>query len=322
MARYTTGYLLSLVVLVGVRASLALSGLPPTPADPLPHHARHTRQLHRLLDPFGLLGKAGEAVNGAVQGVQGAVEGLGKTLDQGAQHVSKMFEDGASSFDSVFQNRMGQVHAGLEEAGKVATIVSEDLVDSVSSLVSNHLQGPTEDQMMRREGMVDGFLRMVGIDPSQMGLMVLNVLIFLAEMITSSLVGDNNDDIAETRAGESSMLSWILRRNPFKIDAMLSEAQDPELPRTIIEKLVETTGDDTACLQLLVCKMSPVVWGVQRSVKQSAQARAMDQDAPDQGLFQTLYSSLPELDDFMEFSASCEHQFPACPLLNLSQFGF
>lgn len=34
------------------------------------------------------------------------------------------------------------MQAGLEEAGKVASIVGEDLVDSVSSLVNNHIQVP------------------------------------------------------------------------------------------------------------------------------------------------------------------------------------
>lgn len=80
----------------------------------------------------------------------------------------------------------------------MATIVGEDLVDSVSSLVaSNHLreeepylgepqqqQEEEGDELMRREGIVDGFLRMVGINPSQVGLMALNVLIFLAELVS------------------------------------------------------------------------------------------------------------------------------------------
>ncbi|KAK8728588.1 hypothetical protein OTU49_009033, partial [Cherax quadricarinatus] len=103
---------------------------------------------------------------------------------------------------------------------------------------------------------------------------------------------------------------------------ILKEAQDPRLPRVIIEKLASATGDDTACLQLLVCKMSPVVWGLQRSLKQTLQARTIDHDAPYSGIFQTVYSSLPALDNFIEFSESCEQQFPACPLLSLSQLGF
>ncbi|KAK8728589.1 hypothetical protein OTU49_009034, partial [Cherax quadricarinatus] len=185
-----TKYILWLVVVLAL-STQALS------KDSSPHD-RQARQLHRILDPFGLLGKAGEAVHGAVQG-------LGKTMDQGAQHVSRVLEHGAKSLDSVFKNHMGQVQAGLEEAGKVASIVSEDLADSVSTLVSNHLQGPSEEQAMQREGIVDGFLRMVGIEPSQLGLMALNVLIFLAELITSSFIGNKKNDLASTRSGDDSV---------------------------------------------------------------------------------------------------------------------
>ena len=63
-------------------------------------------------------------------------------------------------------------------------MIGEDLVESVSSLVSNHLQEERgEEAVRKREGIVDGFLRMIGIDASQVGLMALNVLIFLAERV-------------------------------------------------------------------------------------------------------------------------------------------
>lgn len=57
----------------------------------------------------GLLGKAGEAVSGAV-------EGLGKTLDQGAQHVGQMVQDGAASIDSAIKTHVDQVSPG---SGKI-----------------------------------------------------------------------------------------------------------------------------------------------------------------------------------------------------------
>ncbi|KAK8381514.1 hypothetical protein O3P69_018532 [Scylla paramamosain] len=235
-------------------------------ASPNTAHSRHSRQLHRILDPFGLLGKAGEAVSGAV-------EDLGQRIDQGAQHVGNLMQRGASSINSAFKTHVNQMQEGLEEAGKVAGMIGEDLVDSVSSLVSNRLQEERgEEAVRKREGVVDGFLRLVGIDSSQVGLMALNVLIFLAELM----------------------------------DAMLREAQDPGLPRAIIQKLQRATGDDTACVQLLVCKLSPVVWGLQRSVAVS-QARSRDPDTPPMGLMQTLYEALPPLNTFVNFSESCEH---------------
>ncbi|XP_068232874.1 uncharacterized protein [Palaemon carinicauda] len=311
------------------------------------HPSRQARQLHRMLDPFGLLGKAGEAVNGAVSGMQNAVEGIGKTFDEGAQHVGKMLEEGASSLDTAFKDHFSQVNEGMAEAGKVAKIVGEDIFESVSSLVTNHLKqlpkkeesstasssslpsstsvSSLENDVKKREGIVDGVLRMVGIDPSQIGLMALNILIFLAEMITSSLMGESLNEIdgPQNRGNGRSILTWIMTNDPQnQLDAILKGAQDPSLPRHIIEKLVASSGDNTACVQLLVCKMSPVIWGIQGSAREYAQARSMtDLDGQDKGLFQSLYDSLPKLDDFIKFSESCEKQFPLCPLLNLSDLG-
>ena len=69
------------------------------------------------------------------------------------------------------------------------------------------------------------------------------------------------------------------------MEAMLKEAQDPGIPSAIIKKLKGATGDETACVQLLMCKLSPVVWGLQRSVAVS-QARSKDPDTPPMGLMQ------------------------------------
>lgn len=70
---------------------------------------------------------------------------------------------------------------GLEEVGKVAGIIGEDLVESMNALVNNDAQD--EAVVRKSEGFVDRFLRMFGIEPSQVGLMALNVLIFLAELV-------------------------------------------------------------------------------------------------------------------------------------------
>ncbi|CAL4125541.1 unnamed protein product [Meganyctiphanes norvegica] len=301
---------------------------------------RQDRALPAFLDPFGLLEKAGEAV-------QDAVDGVGKTLEEGAQHVGKMVQDTHKHFDTVFKEHAGNVAAGMEEAGKVATIVGSDLADGFKALVTNGLEnnnlndydsdivGPyAEDAFRRREGMVDGLLRMIGFDGNQIGLMALNVLIFLAEMITSSLIGEDNN-IPETRSGKEqsflqsllmsndppSLLDSLLADNHLKMEAMMTEAQNPELPKHIVERLAQSTGDRTACVQLLVCKMSPVVWGMQRSVNQYMNPAKSDPDVQDKGILQSMYDSLPQLDDFVKFSETCEQQFPACPLLNLQDLG-
>ena len=86
-----------------------------------------------------------------------------------------------------------QVKSGIHEAGKVAQIVSEDVSNSISTLVSNHLYPGPNDSLddgsvhssdeRQREGIMSSLLRMIGLDTNQLGLMALNVLIFVAEMV-------------------------------------------------------------------------------------------------------------------------------------------
>ncbi|XP_076029057.1 uncharacterized protein LOC143017900 [Oratosquilla oratoria] len=283
---------------------------------PTNYHRRTSRQIPKILDPFGLLGRAGDAV-------QGTMDHVGKTLGEGAKQVGQIVGDGAQQINDALMKQMSQVQAGVEEAGKVAQIVGEDLVDSVSAIVNKHEENPNE--ILLREGVFDSVLRIFGVNPNQIGLMALNILIFLAELITSTLISDDVNAIPESRSGEENgawIMEWIFNGNSPKLNNFLHQAQDPALPRKVIERLVSSTGNETACLQLLVCKISPVVWGVQRSVKdaqeQKEEGRAF-QDAG--GVFQMMYNSLPQLGDFVKFSESCETQFPACPLLDVGSLG-
>ncbi|KAG7175449.1 hypothetical protein Hamer_G028530, partial [Homarus americanus] len=115
----------------GRARSLAPPASLPTPADPL-LTTPVIRQLHCLLDLLVSWERPG---GGERRYKCRSVEGLG-TLDQGAQHVSKMSEDGASSFDLSSKIVHGTGTCRFREARKVATIVSEDLWTPVSSLVS------------------------------------------------------------------------------------------------------------------------------------------------------------------------------------------
>ena len=91
----------------------------------------------------------------------------------------------------------------------------------------------------------------------------------------------------------------------------ISKAQDETLPQHIIDNLTVKTGNETACVQLLVCKMTPLIWGVQKTVKNQEVVSA-------RGFTNTLDMSLPPINEFNAFGDACEGQFPACPLVLLN----
>ena len=129
--------------------------------------------------------------------------------------------------------------------------------------------------------------------------------------ITRSMLGESNT--VESRSG-AALLDWLMDDNISQLSTIVQHAQQPSLPKTMIESLIDRTGNETACVQLLICKLSPVVWGAQSAVKQSFASRSLDDS-----LFDSFYAFLPSMGDFERYSKSCESQFPACPLIDVME---
>ena len=125
------------------------------------------------------------------------------------------------------------------------------------------------------------------------------------------MLGETNT--VESRSG-AALLDWLMEDNISQFSAIVQQAQQPSLPKTMIESLIDRTGNQTACVQLLICKMSPVVWGAQSAVKQSFTSRSLGGS-----LFDSFYEFLPSMRDFERYSDSCESQFPACPLIDVEE---
>jgi len=178
--------------------------------------------------------------------------------------------------------------------------VGEDLGESFSS---------SQSELRQREGLLEGVMRMLGVDSDKLGVMALNALIYLAEWVTSSLLGEKNS--VDSRSG-AAVLDWLMDDNISQLSQVVHGAQQTSQHNRMIESIIERTGNDTACVQLLICKMSPVVWGAQNAVKQSFSARSLDGSVLD-----SFYEFLPSMGDFVRFSESCESQFPACPLIDV-----
>ncbi|XP_037071945.1 uncharacterized protein LOC119093149 [Pollicipes pollicipes] len=226
--------------------------------------------------------------------------GLGDSLKEGLGHIHKTMSAG-----------MEQLRSGLSEASRVASIVGEDMSESFSQAEGE--RAGAGGQLRQRESLLDGVMRMLGVDSDKLGVMALNALIYLAEWITGSLLGEKNS--VDSRSG-AAVLDWLMDDNVAQFSEIVQRAQQPSLPKSMIESLIDRTGNDTACVQLLICKMSPVVWGAQNAVKQSFTSRSLDGS-----MFDSFYEFLPSMNDFVRFSESCESQFPACPLIDVLEEG-
>lgn len=95
---------------------------------------------------------------------------------------------------------------------------------------------------------------------------------------------------------------------------MLSRAQDGALPDQLITALQDVPGD-TDCVQLLVCRASPLLRGMQRSL------RHLLSDAPQPEAWASLsplrrmYHYLPARAEFLEAASSCSRRLPSCSQL-------
>lgn len=86
-------------------------------------------------------------------------------------------------------------------------------------------------------------------------------------------------------------------------------SKDPALPEKIIEFLRERTADEeTGCVQLLICKTAPFLWGMQEALNEKM-AKG-DQISGAGGMFKHLPSK-KEVEDYGDI---CETKFPACVL--------
>lgn len=97
---------------------------------------------------------------------------------------------------------------------------------------------------------------------------------------------------------------------------LLSTAQDHFLTDKVISTIQERyTDDETGCVQLLVCKSSPFVWGMQRAVRallnNEEDTKGRNRLTP----IQTMYRDMPSVDEVAENGDKCEDRFPACRIL-------
>ncbi|CAL8111692.1 unnamed protein product [Orchesella dallaii] len=246
----------------------------------------------------------------------------------------------------------------LLEGAKVAHMFKEDLDEGVTSIMRQNRgvkvdSQPQEessglgsffDSQMLREGVIGGILRFMGINSKQMGVIALNVLIIVAEWITSSMVGNNDMAGATSRMIKTNLLEWASTGHSPQLEKFLTSAKSHTLPEKLIDSLSDTTGNSTSCVQLLICKMTPVIHGFQDTVTEELKLpglnkgpglrtaskpitnSTLNEDASEprgflaisQFVIDKFLGRLPPKDRMLDFGDRCEKKFPQCQLLTFS----
>lgn len=92
---------------------------------------------------------------------------------------------------------------------------------------------------------------------------------------------------------------------------LLARAQDPDLPDQLISALQDSPAH-TECIQLLVCRSTPFLNGMQRSLaallEDNASADAWSSLSP----LQRMYHYIPSRRDLMESATHCRRRIPSC----------
>ena len=121
--------------------------------------------------------------------------------------------------------------------------------------------------------MVAGVMRMMGFDERKLGIMALNMIMYVGELFANTLLGledDIENEIPQYRSfapngGIFPILKVAIERSSERASKIKESLLDAELTSKMISTLKEKTGNTTSCVQLLLCKMTPVVRSVQEA---------------------------------------------------------
>ncbi|XP_041981443.1 uncharacterized protein LOC121734872 [Aricia agestis] len=151
-------------------------------------------------------------------------------------------------------------------------------------------------------------VRLLGLQPNQISAVAVNALIFVAQMITTFLSGPRQPG-KNFRAEDP--FKFVLNKNSERLQQLLATAKNESLP-DLINQIVEEqeSQEETSCIKLLVCKLTPFIEKMQRTVFN-------DDSREEYGKIrgaEILYRHLPTSDEINLSSDICENKYRDCNL--------
>ncbi|CAG9583177.1 unnamed protein product [Danaus chrysippus] len=151
-------------------------------------------------------------------------------------------------------------------------------------------------------------VKLLGLQPNQITAVAVNALIFVAQMITTFLAGPKHSNKPQR---SDDLTSWILNKNSRKLQEIIATAKNDSLP-DLIEDLIDEQGNDeeTSCIRLLVCKITPFVSKMQEAVFDKDIVRSNEQTRG----ASIMYQHLPSSEEIHSRGEICEKKHKDCRL--------
>merc|ERR1712179_117869 len=174
-------------------------------------------------------------------------------------------------------------------------------------------------------GMVTGLMKVLGYDDQRLSSMAVNMALYVGELTANSLLDvDNNIDteMSEYRSFSQSgdifsLIKLAVMRSTSRGEEIKSTLLDEELPTRMIERLEASAGERSDCIQLFLCKMSPVIAAIQQSASEATSEMFGNSLEYTSNLMVDLaYGKFPDQVEFEINSRKCEAQYNTCKLSN------
>uniref|UniRef100_A0A182Y823 Uncharacterized protein n=1 Tax=Anopheles stephensi TaxID=30069 RepID=A0A182Y823_ANOST len=210
--------------------------------------------------------------------------------------------------DRIAADLMGDIQQGLKTTGKLFGINTiADVADLVAKGFATRRGGspepPRSPQAAESVGVADALLtqapsmmtimmKLLGLDGSQLGAMLVNGIVFLAHIIGTNLGAFRTPTPQDTSSplppdppltGESqpaeangsekpnpNPLEWLLRNPSKRFRVLLDQVQNTDLAERLdreLDQLDRYAPEDTDCIRLLMCKVKPFIWKMQNVVR-------------------------------------------------------
>ncbi|XP_072949248.1 uncharacterized protein [Epargyreus clarus] len=152
-------------------------------------------------------------------------------------------------------------------------------------------------------------VRLLGLQPNQISAVAVNALVFVAQMITTFLAGPRRPS-KPFRSDDP--MDWILSKKSKNLQELIPAAKNESLP-DLIEELIEQheNKEETSCIRLLVCKISPFVSKMQKAVFGKENETDFNEKVRGAAI---MYRHLPSKEEINGRSDVCEQRYKDCDL--------
>ncbi|KAL1505785.1 hypothetical protein ABEB36_005266 [Hypothenemus hampei] len=186
-------------------------------------------------------------------------------------------------------------------------------ISEIANLINNAFRSQQESANDPSDGkknqILMGFLKLFGFDSAKISAITINGLIFLAQLVGTSLI-HKKEKGSEYQKSESidseNPFNWVLENSEiFKLISMIT---DRKLPEYTIEYVKDhsSTEEENGCVQQMICKISPFIWGMQRALTDTKNS------IKEKKLLFDLFEYIPNVENIKMQSELCQQKYRLC----------